>query len=55
MPDYKKLYAYLVGEIDNALTLMDTDNLLVFNQVKEKLQAALLEAEDRVISASEPQ
>ena len=26
MPDYKKHCAYLVGEIDKALTLMDTEN-----------------------------
>lgn len=53
MTDYKKLYAYLVGEIDEALTMMDTGDLLLYGQVRDKLQAALLEAEDRVISGQE--
>ena len=42
MTDYKKLYAYLVGEIDEALTMMDTGDLLLYGQVRDKLQAALL-------------
>lgn len=49
MPDYKKLYAYLVGEIDDALTLMEGDDLLQWDKVKNILQTALLEAEDRAI------
>jgi len=55
MPDYKKVYAYPVGEIDKALTLMDTENLLLFGEIKDILQNALLEAEDRVISSEESQ
>ena len=47
MADYKKLYAYLVGEIDAALTLMDNDDLLNWDRVKQTLQTALWEAEDR--------
>ena len=53
MPDYKKLYAYLVGEIDEALTILDTGDLLQIDRVKEILQAALLEAEERVIEDEE--
>ena len=30
MIDYKKIYAYLVGEVDKALTLMDNDDLLQY-------------------------
>lgn len=48
MPDYKKLYAYLVGEIDEALTLMDDNDLLEWDHIKQILQTALWEAEDRV-------
>lgn len=47
MPDYKKLYAYLVGEIDKALTLMDDNNLLEWDHIKQILQTTLWEAEDR--------
>lgn len=47
MPDYKKLYAYLVGEIDEALTLMDDHNLLEWDHIRQVLQTALWEAEDR--------
>lgn len=53
MTDYKKLYAYLVGQIDEALTLMDTGNLLEFGHIKEILSNALLEAEDRVMTGEE--
>ena len=38
MPDYKNLYAYLVGEVDKALTHMDKDDLLEWDQVKHILQ-----------------
>lgn len=47
MPDYKKLYAYLVGEIDEALMLMDDNDLLEWEHIKQILQTALWEAEDR--------
>lgn len=49
MSDYKKLYAYLVGEIDEVLTMMDSNDLLQWDRVKQKLQNALLEAEDRAV------
>ncbi len=48
MPDYKNLYAYLVGEIDKALTHMDNNDLLEWDHVKRILQNALWEAEERV-------
>lgn len=53
MPDYKKLYAYLVGEIDKALTLMDTENPFQWENVRAMLQNALLEAEERIIKEME--
>ena len=49
MPDYKRHYTYLVGEIDKALTLMDTENPFLWKRVRAILQNALLEAEERVI------
>lgn len=55
MPDYKKLYAYLVGEIDKALTLMDDNNLLEWDHIKQILQTALWEAEDRASGGEEEQ
>ena len=53
MPDYKNLYAYLVGEIDKALTHMDKDDLLEWDHVKRILQNALWEAEERVTGGEE--
>ena len=53
MVDYKKLYSYLVCEIDKALTLMDNNDLLQYQQVKIILQNALLTAEDIYINDSE--
>ena len=53
MVDYKKLYAYLLGELDAALTLMDNDDLLQYQKVKEILQNALLTAEDMYLDETE--
>ncbi len=53
MVDYKKLYSYLVCEIDRALTLMDEDNFLQYQRVKTILQNALLTTEDIYINESE--
>lgn len=53
MVDYKKLYAYLVGQIDNALQIMDTQNLLEYDHVRDILHTALLKAEDMVIDGEE--
>lgn len=41
MDNYKKLYAYLAGEIDEALKLMDDNDLLQWDRVKQILQNAL--------------
>lgn len=49
MEQYKKAYAYLVGQIDEALTLLDTDNLLELARVREILSSALLEVEESMI------
>ena len=50
MDNYKKAYALLVGKIDEALTIMDTDNLLEFNRVKQILSDALQDAEEIFVS-----
>ncbi len=46
MDNYKKAYALLVSEIDKALTIMDTDNLLEFEHVRQILLDALQDAEE---------
>lgn len=43
---YLKAYARLATGIDNALTIMDTGNLLEFEYVRNVLQEALLDAEE---------
>ena len=42
---YEKLYAYLVGQVDKALTLLDEGDLVKAQPVREILQQALLTAE----------
>ena len=32
--NYKKLYSYLVGQIDDALTLLDAENIFQYYRVK---------------------
>ena len=49
MEIYQQLYAYLVSQIDKALFLLDTGNLLEMDHVREILSSALLEAENRII------
>ena len=51
--NYQKLYAYLVCEVDKALTLLDTDDLLQFEQVKEILFHALQTVEDMYLDDTE--
>ena len=51
--NYQKLYAYMVGEVDAALTLLDTDDLLQFSRVREILCNALQTAEDMYLDDSE--
>ena len=53
MDNYKKAYALLVGEIDKALTLLDTDNLLEFPHVREILLKALEDAEEIFVGDEE--
>ena len=53
MVDYKKLYSYLLTEVDKALTLMDGDDLLQYRNVKEILQNALFTVEDMYLDAAE--
>lgn len=45
---YQKLYAYLVGQIDEALTLLEDGEA---EKARVLLAAALLRAEEQVISA----
>ena len=51
---YKKLYTFLVSEIDETLTLLEngrnTKEVLLY-QIYSKLQRALLQAEEMYISA----
>ena len=53
MVDYQKLYAYLVGQIDEALELLDEGDLVIAAPIKAQLQNALLRAEDAYIDATE--
>ena len=47
--DYQKLYAYLVGKIDDALELLESGDLVKARPIRELLQDALLRAEDSYI------
>lgn len=52
MPDYKKLYAFLVGKIDDNLTRLENlkpTDVKGLKEVYDSLQEALLTAEDWVI------
>ena len=51
--DYQKLYAYLVGEVDTALTLLDTDDLLQFQRIRDILSNALQTAEEMYLEDTE--
>ena len=51
--DYKKLYAYLVGQVDEAITLLETGNLLHVPQVRDMLKNALLTAEEMYLNEPE--
>ena len=53
MVNYKKLYAYLVGEVDQALMLMDTGDLLQYNRVREILFHALQTVEDMYLEQTD--
>ena len=51
--NYQKLYAYLVGEVDAALTLLDTDDLLQFERIRDILSNALQTAEEMYLEDTE--
>ena len=48
--DYQKLYAYLVGKIDDALELLEEGDLVKAAPIRELLQNALLRAEEALYS-----
>lgn len=50
MDKYKKAYAFLLGEVDKALTLLDTDNPLEFEHVREILLHAVQNVEEMFLS-----
>ena len=47
---YRQLYAFLVSQIDDALSLLDTGDLLEIDHVREILSSALETAEKRVLA-----
>lgn len=51
--DYKKLYAYLVGQVDEAITMLETGNRLLVPKVRELLKGALLRAENMYLEDTE--
>ena len=51
--NYRKLYSYLVGQIDDALTLLDAGNIFQFYRVKDILENALLTAEEMYLDAED--
>ena len=51
--DYRKMYAHLVGVIDNALDLLEEGDLVKAAPIRELLQNALLEAEEAYIREPE--
>ena len=55
MENYKKAYACLVGEVDKALTLLDTGNLMEFQHIRSILSEALLEAEEMIVGDDKSQ
>jgi len=46
MDNYRRAYYLLISEIDKALTLLDTQNLMEFDHVRQILFDALQEAEE---------
>ena len=51
--DYQRMYAYLVGKIDDALTLLDSGDLLQCLRVRSILYDALQTAEEIYLSDTE--
>ena len=50
MEKYQRAYAYLFGQMDDALSLMEHGNLLNFGRVRAILQNALLKVEEDMIT-----
>ena len=46
---YKRGYAYLMCQIDRALTILDSENLLEVGNARKILQTAMEEAEEFMI------
>ncbi|MDE6935792.1 MAG: hypothetical protein K2P26_09295 [Oscillospiraceae bacterium] len=53
MEKYQRAYAYLFGQMDDALSLMEHGNLLNFGRVRSILQNALLKVEEDMITEPE--
>ena len=51
--NYRKLYSYLVGQVDCALDLMDTGDVFQFHRVREILFNALQTAEEMYLEDAE--
>ena len=47
--DYQKLYAYLEGQVDKALELLEDGDLVKARPVRELLQDALLKTEEMYV------
>lgn len=47
---YRQLYAFLVSQIDDTLSLLDTGDLLEIDHVWEIFSSALETAEERVLT-----
>ena len=51
--DYQKLYAYLVGQVDDVLLLMGELDVMPLAPIREKLKNALLTAEEMHVEGQE--
>ena len=51
--DYKKLYAYLVGQVDDTLSMMGDLDIMPLAPIRDKLKAALLAAEEMYLRNGE--
>jgi len=51
--DYRKLYAYLVGQIDEVIEEIGELDLIAAEPVRQKLKTALLTAEEMYLQETE--
>ena len=51
--DYQKLYAYLVGQVDDVLQAMGELDVMPLAPIREKLKNALLTAEEMYVEGRE--